>query len=281
MRMRTAIVLVAAAAATLMATGAAAFELVELQTQIQLDSWDVYGGTPQAYQYTVHRAIRDYAALRLGAGLPYQIELAYNDDKIGGSSDETWTGLLNYERPVDGWGWGLQVPEQYADRSGYGSLWYEGVSAYGYYNLDTDARVGGYANVNYAWSDVLGIDDKVSWAVGAFGSYPLKVSDAVQITPAAVFTHYATGQDGFQDSDIFSLGGGVDYAVTPGVTLQAKLFYNTDRTNDLVDDTYWDWEIGVSYKPADTWEIRASAGTTESFSQFDRTTFRISAGFQF
>jgi hypothetical protein len=279
MRMRVAVVLVAVAAATLVASGAAAFELVELQTQ--LSAWDVYGATPQAYQYTVHRGIRDYAALRLGAGLPYQIELAYNDDRIGGSSDETWTGLLNYERPVDGWGWGLQTPEQYSDRSGYGSLWYEGVSAYGYYNLDTDARVGGYVNLNYAWSDVAAIDDELSWGVGVFGSYPFKVSDAVQITPAAVFTHYAAGQTEFEDSNIFSLGGGVDFSVTHELTLQAKIFYNTDTSNDVVDDTYWDWEAGVSYKVGDTWEIRGSIGTTESFAQFDRTTFKISAGLKF
>lgn len=274
-------VLVAFAAILLGAPMAAAEENLQLQLQIELAARDLYSATPQAYQYTAHRAIRDYAALPFLVKQPYLLELAYNDDEIGGLSDETWTAVLNYERTMDGWSWGVQPVEQYTDRAPFGSLWYEGVNGYAYYKVDEFSRVGGYLNLNYAWSDVVGIDDELSWGLGAFASYEFNLSDAACITPAAVFSHYSAGQTGFEDSNIISVGARFDYDVSANVTLLGRLFYNTDTSNDAVDDSFVDWEAGFNYRIDESWDISGAIGTTESFSDFSRTTYKVSVGFTF
>ena len=282
MRMRGLVLVLALATVFVLGvSGAHAFVPVQLQTQIQYSADDVLGRTPQAFQYTVNRAIRDYAAPRLDARLPWTIKLAYNSDDYFGTDDATWTGLLAYEQPVNQWGWGFQAPEQYTDRSGYDSLWYEGVTGYAYYDLDTYGRIGGFGHFNYAWSNVTGLEDEFSYGAGLFGSYRINFSEAAWITPTLTFTYYSPGQTNWDDSTIFSVGTRLDYAASANLGLWAKLFYNADTSNDAIDDSYLDWRIGLNYLATDRITIGGGVGTTESFEDFDRTTFEMSVRMTF
>ena len=154
------------------APGEAFVPQVQIEAQIvQVSQDDLFGRTPLAFQYTAARAVIDYAAVKVPVQLPWQFELAYHDYKFLGGDDTAWTAVGAYETAVDTtWGWGVLVPEQYWDPDGYGCLWYEGITGYGYYNVNDQLRLGGFGHVNYAWSDVPGIDDELSYGVGAFGS---------------------------------------------------------------------------------------------------------------
>ncbi len=242
---------------------------------LEVDAHDLFGCTPQAFPYTVNRAIRDYAAPRFDLQLPWTFKLAYNNDDYLGTDDPTWTGLLAYERPVNQWGWGVQAPEQYTDRSGYGSLWYEGVTGYAYYDLDTYGRVGGFGHINYAFSDVDGLDNELSYGAGLFASYRYNFSDAAWLTPTVSFTYYSPGQANWDNSTIFSVGTRLDYSASANLGLWAKLFYNADTSNDALDDSYLDWGIGLNWLATDRIEVGGGIGTTESFEDFDRMTIQI------
>jgi hypothetical protein len=270
------------AVALLCAAPVGAFVPIELHTQVQYSADDLFGRTPLAFQYTTSRAVIDYAAVDMGTTLPWKLQVAYHDYKFGGSDDEAWTALGAYETRVnDVWGWGVQVPEQYWDPEDYDSIWYEGVTGYGYYNVTEQLRLGGFGHVNYAWTDVPGMSDELSYGFGAFGSYKLSLGDTAWVAPAFTFMHYSPGQEGWDDSNVFWLGSKLDVGIATGLGVEADLFYAADSTNDLIDDSFWKWDVGLRYAVSDKVELAGGVGTTESFENFDRTTIRLGARVEF
>ena len=275
------LVLIAAVAAALLLHAAPVEAFVSqvcIEAQIvQVSADDLFGRTPLAFQYTASRAIIDYAAVDIGVTLPWKLQLAYHDYKFLGSEDNAWTAVAAYEAPADDrdWGWGVLAPEQYWDPDGYDSLWYEGVTGYGYYNVNEQLRLGGFGHLNYAWTDVPGISNELSYGLGAFGSYKLNLSDDAWVAPTLTFMHYGAGQDGWDDSNIFSMGGKLCLTFASNLALEADAFYFIDTTNDLVDDSFLKWDIGLRYAAGDRLNIGGGIGTTENFEDFDRTTIRF------
>jgi len=277
--------LVAAVTAALVlhaAPSAAFVPQVQIQAQIaEVQSDDIIAWTPLAYQYTVTRAVRDYAAPRLGTDFPLRGELAYNNYEFGANSGEAWTALGAYERPVNAWGWGVQVPEEYWTPDEFDDWLFEGVTPYAYYNVNEVARVGAFGHLNYVFSDVEGAEE-LSWGIGAFGSYMFKPTEGFTITPTAVYTHYAAGQDNWDDSDIFTLGAKLKFSLTTKLDLRGSFFYTADATNDAVDDSFWEWELGVNYLATDKIKLLAGFGTIEGYDDFEEAwTIRLGGQLSF
>lgn len=239
-------------------------------------NWISISETPIAYQYSVLRKIREYVALRGAEGYPWQADVTYNNDRVGRKDKDTWVMTLAYERPVsDTWGWGIQSVEQYGDVYHDKALWYEGVTGYSYYDATPAIRVGGYVNLNYAWSDLRNVDNELSYGVGAFGSYKAQVSDKVIITPAVLYQYYNARQNRFDDSSVLSVGARADFGITDKLWANGELFYNAEGTNGSVDDSFLDWQVGLSYRVTAGWDLYAWYGTTESFESFDRKSFTV------
>lgn len=279
------LVLIAAFAAALLLHAApveAYVPQVHIEAQIaEVNADDLIGRTPLAFQYTVTRAVRDYAAPRLDITLPVRGELAFNNYEFRSDGGEAWTALGAYERSVNAWGWGVQVPEQYWTPDEFDEWLFEGVTPYAYYNVNEVARVGAFGHFNYVFSDVEAAEE-LSWGLGAFGSYKFSVTDAFTFTPTAVYTHYAAGQDNWDDSDILSLGTRLKFALKTDLNLYTTFFYTADATNDAGDDSFWEWEAGVNYRASEKFKIMAGFGTTEGYEDFkDAWTFRLGARLKF
>ena len=282
MTMRKVLWLIAATAVlVLVAAPSQAFvQQVQIEAQIaQVNADDLLSRTPLAFQYTVNRYVRDYAAVR-GDGLPWRVDLAYNNYDFLGNDGRAWTGLLAYNRPVNAWGWGVQVPEQYWSEDEFEDWLFEGVTPFAYYDVN-GLRVGGFGHFNYAFTDTEGADE-FSYGLGGFGSYKLNLTDKAWLTPTFVYTHYSPGQDSWDDSDIFTLGTSIDYRLSDTLGLYGKFFYTMDTSNDLIDDSFWEWQVGAHYQAAESVEIGGSFGTTEGFASFEEAwTFRLNFGFRF
>jgi hypothetical protein len=269
MRGTSLVLAVAVAAVLVLQAGPAPAFVPMAQIQAALNGWDLIGRTPYAYQYTVSNAVRDYAAVNLDPALPWRGELAFRNFKFrGDDSGDNWTAVAAYDRPVNTWGWGVVVPEEYWSLDEIDDFLFEGVVPYVYYAATPQARVGVFGHVNKAFTDY-DPGDEVSWGVGAFASYSYKATQALNVTPTVVYTHYSTGQDGWDDSDIFNLGVKLDYMVGAKGNLSAGFSYTTDTTNDLVDGTFWDVSVGGGYMVSDKVKLGAAFTTTQGFDDFD------------
>jgi len=282
MKERTVLSLVAVTAVLVLVAAPAQAFVQQTQTQIALvNSDDLLSRTPLAFQYTVNRYVRDYAAdLRGGYTLPWRVDLTYNKYEFLGQDSPTWTGLVQYKRPVDAWGWGVQVPEQYWSEDEFEDWLFEGITPFAYYDVN-GLRVGGFGHFNYAFTDTEG-GDEFSYGLGGFGSYKLNLTDKAWLTPTFVYTHYSPGQDSWDDSNILTLGTRIDYGLSDTLGLYGKFFYTMDTSNDLIDDSFWEWEAGAHYQATESVEIGGSFGTTEGFASFEEAwTFRLNFGFRY
>jgi len=254
---------------------------VQIEAQIvQLNADNLLSRTPLAFQYTVARYVRDYAADTRDSTFPWRGELAYNNYEFLGESGHAWTALVQYRQPVNAWGWGVQVPEQYWSTDEFEDWLFEGVVPYAYYDVN-DLRIGGFGHLNYALTDFSG-GEEFSYGLGVFGSYKLSLADSWWLTPTAVYMHYSPGQDTWDDSNVLTLGARVDYGLSGTLGLYGKFFYTMDTSNDAIDDSFWEWQVGAQYQATDNIEIGGSIGTTEGYDSFDEArTYRFNVGFRF
>lgn len=290
MKMKGWLLLIAVVAVGVLLAGSSrAFgSLVEQQLYVPLSPrvLEVMTQTPSSFPHTWTRMGRYYTTWDLdSAGSRWRGELTYNDIQLDSSDITYWTGGLAYQRPYDTWGWGFVVPEQYwGDFDDDDSEWmiYEGIMPYGYYQVNRRFRIGVLGEVDYLFSDGIEFDEEFSYGFGGFGSYRIDLGSKVTIMPKAIVTYYNPGQDGRDNSIIFSLGGRLRYSLLANLNLDLYAFYTTDTENDdLLDDTYVDLGALLNFRVSDKIEFSGGYETTQEFDDYERNAFKVGLTYNF
>ncbi|MBN1917658.1 MAG: hypothetical protein JW889_07100 [Verrucomicrobia bacterium] len=269
--------LACAALAPMPARGAAAM----LQaTPPTLTAADLFGGTPEAFQYRVLRSYRKVAALEI----PQQrirFGVGYEDLSFGAFDGNAWTFDLGYERTMSPWGWGVLVPSQLWDLSGLEDLLQLGFAPYAFTYVNETIRVGGFVEIDFTNSDIAGIGDDTSYGLGGSASALFKPADIVTIAPVGLVEYYRTGQDSQEDSAIVQAG--VQVAVTPGEHFDFDLYgyFTYDAQNDDLDGTFWEFGASLTFTITEGWGVTVGYEAVTGADEFDADRFFVDAQYDF
>jgi len=245
-----------------------------------LTAADLFGKTPEAFQYRVLRSYRKLAALevpeqriRFGAG--------YESFDFGALEGDAWTFDFGYERTLSPTGWGILVPSQLWDMSGLDDLLQIGIAPYAFTYVNETIRVGGFVELDMANSDVAGIGDDTSYGIGGSASALFKPAEIVTIAPVGLVEYYRTGQDGQDDSAIVQAG--VQLGVAPGQRFEfgAYGYLTYDAQNDALDGTFWEYGASVTFTITKGWGVTAGYEGVSGADEFDTDRFFVDAQYDF
>jgi hypothetical protein len=261
---------------TARATGVATLQ----QTVPTLTAADLYGKTPEAFQYRVLRSMRRIAVL----DAPMQrarFGIGYNDFEFGTYDGEAWTFDVAYERTQSPWGWGLLSPSQLWDISGLDDLLQIGLAPYVFTYVSDTVRVSGFVEVDLTNSDIAGIGDETSYAVGGTVSATLTVSEMLTIAPVGIFEQYWAGQDGQDDSTIFQVGS--DVAIDLGEQFDIAIYgyYTFDSQNDDIDDSFFEYGASLTFMIAESWGVTVGYEGTSGAEEFEADRVYVDAQYDF
>ena len=242
-------------------------------------SW-LYGKTPEAFQYRVLRSMRRVVVqgapdkrLRFGVG--------YDDFKFGTLEGNAWTFDVGFERTQSPWGWGVLSPSQLWELAGLDDLLQIGAVPYVFTVVGGNIRLDGFAEVDVTNSDIIGIGDETSYAVGGSATGHFEVGEAVTITPVGMFEQYWTGQEGQDDSTIFMLGSQVDVVLGSGFDLDIHGYVTFDAQNDDVDDTFWEYGATLTFTISEGWGVTIGYEATTGAEDFSSDRFFVDAQVDF
>lgn len=250
------------------------------QTPPTLTAADLFGKTPEAFQYRVLRSMRRIAVL----GAPTQrvrFGIGYNDFEFGPYDGNAWTFDVAYEQTQSPWGWGLLSPTQLWDISGLNDLLQIGLAPYVFTYINETVRVSGFVEVDLTNSDITGIGDETSYAAGGSVSAVLTVADMVTITPVGIVEQYWAGQDGQDDSTILQVGS--DVAIDLGEQFDITLygFYTIDTQNDDLDDSFFEYGASLTFTIAEGWGLTVRYEGTTGAEEFDANRIFVDAQYDF
>ena len=165
----------------------------------------LFGKSPEAFQYRVLRSMRRVVV----QGVPdrrLRFGIGYDDFKFGTLEGNAWTFDVGFERTQSPWGWGMLSPSQLWDLAGLDDLLQIGAVPYAFTFVGGNVRLDGFAEADVTNSDIAGIGDETSYAVGASATGTFEVGEAVTITPVGMFEQYWAGRAGQDDSTTLLLG---------------------------------------------------------------------------
>ncbi len=241
---------------------------------------------PSAFQYDLIRALRPIV-VQGAPGQRVRFGLGYEDLEVGTLDGTSWSFVGAFERTQSPWGWGVLLPGQNVSLEGVlgtvgvdEEFWQGGVMPYVFSTLGGRGRAGGFVELDFTSSDLAGIGDVTSYAAGAFCSAQFEVGENVTIAPAGFYEHYWTGQDGQDDSDIFTLGPQVEVSLG-GFDLSVYGFFTLDTTNDALDGTFWEYGATVTFTIAEGWGITIGYEGTAGADEFDSNKVTVDAQWDF
>jgi len=277
---KTALGLAAAVLALAMLTPALAALPTLQQTVPTVTAADLFGKTPEAFQYRVLRSYRKLSVLemptqriRFGAG--------YENFDFGVLDGDAWTFDAGYERTLSPTGWGLLVPAQIWDISGLDNLLQLGLAPYAFTYVNETIRVGGFVELDFTNSDIASIGDDTSYGIGGSASALFKPSEIVTIAPVGLVEYYWTGQPGQDNSAI--LQAGVQVGVAPGEHFDFDLYgyFTYDAQNDDLDGTFWEYGASVTFTITEGWGVTVGYEAVSGADEFDVDRFTIDAQYDF
>jgi len=218
------------------------------------DPGDLLCKTAVAFPSTVARSLRN-AILQEVPARRWEFNMAYEDIEYLDVRGHSWLFTGGYERTYSPWGWGVLVPIQRWSLSGYEEFWQVGVVPYAFTVVKDVVRVGGFVEVDRTNSDIEGLGDETSWATGVFASGLFALSDTVTLTPVGLYEHYWTGQDPLKDSNLFTLGPKLDFALSEKFYVGVFGFFTLETTNDEIDGSYWEYGMILTYLIKETWGL--------------------------
>jgi hypothetical protein len=238
-------------------------------------SW-LYGKTPEAFPYRVMRSMRRVVVqgapekrLRFGVG--------YDDFTFGTLDGDAWTFDVGFERTQSPWGWGLLSPSQLWDIAGLDDLLQVGAAPYAFTFVGGNVRLDAYAEADVANSDITGIGDDTSYAVGGSATGHFELGDAVTITPVGMFQQYWTGQEDQDDSTTFMVGSQVDVVLGSGFDLDVYGYVTYETQNDDVDDTFWEYGAKLTFTISEGWGVTVGYEASTGAESFDVDRFFVDA----
>ena len=212
---------------------------------------DVLGKTATAFPYSLARVVRDMIGQL--PGRRWEFNVAYEEIEYLDITGDSWLFVGGHERTYSPWGWGFLVPAQRWRLDGFDDYWQIGVIPYAFVSIGDIIRVGGFGEVDTTISDIEGLDDGTSWAAGAFVSAPIPLGSVITVTPVGIYEHYWTGQEAFSDSDLFTVGSKLDFALGNKIIVGLFGFYTIENENDEIDDSYWEYGAMLTYFVKETW----------------------------
>jgi hypothetical protein len=241
---------------------------------------NLFGKTPAAFQYTVLRAMRGIV-VQPAPGKRAQLGVSYQDFDFASLNDNLWTIRAAYEQTQSPWGWGLLAPLQVWDLSDLGDLLQLGLAPHAFAYVGDIVRLDGFFELDRSNSDVDGIEDATSYGVGGSASARFEVTQGVTICPVGMHEHYWTGQDGQDDSNVFSAGATAQVAAGGSFSFDLHGFFTLDTTNDELDGSYWEYGASVTVTVAKGWGITVGYEGIAGAEGFDSNTFSVDAQVDF
>ncbi len=241
---------------------------------------DLIGKTASSFAHTVARSVRKAISLEV-PHRRWEYSVAYEDIEYLDLSGHSWLLITGYERTFSPWGCGVLVPIQRWSLNGFDDFWQIGIVPYVFFTVKDIGRLGVFVEADRSFSDIEGLDDETSWAAGAFASVPFPLGDTVTLTPVVIYEYYWTGQESFNDSNLFTLGPKVDFAVTDNVSIGVFGFYTIDTENDEIDDSYWEYGTTLTFVIKETWGITLGYQGIEGAKDLDYNRYFLGAHLNF
>jgi hypothetical protein len=272
---------IAALACTVLSPAPARGSAPTLQAAVPtLTAADLFGKTPEAFQYRVLRSYRTLSTLempqqrvRFGAG--------FESFDFGGSEGDIWTFDAAYERTLSPTGWGVLVPSQLWDVEELNDLVQIGIAPHVFTYINETIRLGGFVDLDTTNSDIAGIGDDISYGIGGSASALFKPSDIITIAPVALVEYYWTGQDAQDDSAIVQAG--VQFALRPGEHFGFDLYgyFTYDSENNDLDDSFWEFGASLTFTISEGWGLTVGYEAVSAAEELETDRFYVNAQYDF
>jgi hypothetical protein len=215
---------------------------------------DLIGKSASSFAHTIARSVRKAISFE-PPHRRWEYCVAYENIDYLDISGHSWLLITGFERTFSPWGCGVLVPIQRWSLDDLDDFWQIGVSPYVFFTVKETGRIGLFVAADRSFSDIEELEDETSWGAGAFASASFPLGDRITLTPIGIYEYYWTGQEDFDNSNLFTLGPKVDFAVTDNFSIGVFGFYTIDTENEETDDSYWEYGMTLTLFIKDTWGL--------------------------
>ena len=167
------------------------------------------------------------------------------------------------------------------DIGGFDDLLQLGLAPYVFTHINETIRLTGFAEIDMTNSDIAGIGDDTSYAIGGSASAHFKAGETVTISPVGLVQYYATGQDGQDDSLAVMLGADLDVVLGGQFTIDVYGYYTYENENDDLDDSFFEYGASFTFTLSEGWGVTVGYEATTSADEYDADRFYVNGQYDF